>query len=186
MEAMYKPDGTIKSNPNITIFDNVTVFKKQTRSYPNGAVLNFMKYKLSEQRSNGKTWAYFWKRGELLWMDDEWHEDRVNIYYWKTPEDDKTVEEINEILKKHVKFFRAFYKQAKEIVLKEWDEIEERFKKACNEVKSGNRSNELKKELRWLLIFYHVYWLEYDKDNSMMHNGVKRMQNVMELQRYFD
>jgi hypothetical protein len=146
-------------------------YKKESKTYPNGAVLNFMRDKLCVNRSKEGHMAYYWKRGDLLWLEHDYKDDVVNLYYWKKDGDNRTDEEINEILKKHVRFFRSFYKSAKDIVLRDKKELDERLLKLNEMYKKEGVTLAFKKELDWLIIFYQVYWLEYDDKDALNQMG---------------
>ena len=161
----------------------IKIHTKKTRTYPNGAVLNYMKYRLSSNYSKGGYSVFCWKRGEVLWDNQEYHEDRVNIYYFQDEDDTKTKEEINELLKKKVRNFRVFYRAAKNICLMSWEKLEERYIRLENEYRELKLKNEFGKdfidELYKLSEFYHVYWLEYDGKKEMSKWALQKMTTIL-------
>lgn len=149
------------------------IIKKRTRTYPNGAIINFMKWKLCSQHSSNGHWAYYWKKGDLCWIDNDLEDGSVDLVYFKKENDNLTNEEINELLKKQVKFFRAFYKQSKNIVLKDWETLRERFRKL-----KTMTGDDFKEEKELLIYFFQAYWIEHDSKD-----GLYGLQEVMKLKK---
>lgn len=156
---------------------NMKIIKKKTRSYKNGAVINFMKWELCNEPCINGNCAYYWKKGDLLWRENEYNEEIVEIIYFKQDNDSVTDKEINELLKKQVRLFRSFYNSSKNIILKDLNELEERFSK-LNQL----GEIELSKELFWLMKGYHALLCE--ESNGTRYLDVEgRMMEIMRMEK---
>jgi hypothetical protein len=155
---------------------NMDVIKKKTRTYPNGAVINFMKWELCTEPCIKGNCAYYWEKGELLWRENEYNEEIIEIIYFKQDNDVRTNKEIDHLLKKQVRLFRSFYKSSKQIILKNLEELEERFFK-LNQLEG----EKLSKELFWLMTSYHALLCE--KSNGTRYLDVEgRMMEIMRIE----